>query len=202
MQRLSEVKVIQKVTDNLYQLTPYGELVLSLVSNLDFVTKHRNYFLEYDVSPLPSELVCRMGELKEGELGDNILSNLEYTENQLRKADEFIWIQTDQILQNLISIVAEKIKRPFEFRFIAPKEVIPPDSKALIPSTSPNTEKRVLPKVDVILIVTDKAAGFCLPQRNGKIDYRNMHGTDPNFRKWCKDLFSHYWNQAKPVIPQ
>ncbi|MCW4017013.1 MAG: DUF1724 domain-containing protein [Candidatus Bathyarchaeota archaeon] len=202
LKRLTDVKLIIKNAKGLFEVTQYGELALSLLSPLDFLTNHQNYFLEYDVSPLPSEFISRIGELKNGELGTDILSNLEYTENQLRKAEKFIWIQTNQVMQNMISIVYEKIKKPFDFRFISPQEIIPPDNEAPIPTSMPNSEKRTLPKVEVIIIVTDKAAGFCLPQKNGQIDYRNMHGQDESFKKWCKDLFIHYWNNAKPVLPR
>lgn len=199
LKRLVDAMLIEKGVDGLFRVTQYGDVALSLLSPLDFLTAHQNYFLEYDISPLPSEFVSRLGELKEGELGTDILSNIEFVERQFREADEFIWIQTDQVLQNLVSIVVEKIKRPFDFRFISPKEIVPPDSKAPIPSTMPHSEKRVVPKVEVIVVVTDKASGFCLPNRNGKLDYRNIHGTDPKFQKWCSDLFLHYWNKAKPV---
>jgi predicted transcriptional regulator len=201
LQRLREAKLIQKNTEGYFSVAPFGELILSLISPLNFVTKNQNYFLEYDTSPLPYEFVSRMGELIEGEIGGDILINLEYLEQELRKANKFIWIQTDQIFKNLIPIVAEKIKQPFDFRFISPQEVMPPDSKAPLPSTTPNVKKRSLPKVDIVIVVTEKTAGFCLPQRNGKIDYRNFHGTDPKFSKWCQDLFLHYWKKAKPVGP-
>jgi predicted transcriptional regulator len=122
-------------------------------------------------------------------------------EQELLKAEKFIWIQTDQVFKNLIPIVAEKIKQPFDFRFISPQDVMPPDDTAPLPSTMPNVKKKMLPKVDIVVVVTDKTAGFCLPQLNGRLDYRNFHGTDPKFRKWCQDLFLHYWKKAKPVIP-
>jgi predicted transcriptional regulator len=73
-----------------------------------------------------------------------------------------------------------------------PEAVMPPDSEAPLPSTMPGVQKRVLSKVDVVVVVTDKAAGFCLPHRNGRIDYRNFNGVDPKFRKWCEDLFLYY----------
>jgi predicted transcriptional regulator len=202
LQRLRETKLIQKNIAGYFSVSPFGELILYLLSPLDFVTKHQNYFLEYDVSPVPYEFVGRMGELNEGEFGVDILGNIEYLEQEIRKAQKFIWIQTDQVLKNLIPLVLEKIKQPFEFKYISSEHIVPPDSKAPIPSTLPGVQKRVLAKVNSIIIVTDKAAGFCLPNASGKIDYRNIHGTDPKFRKWCEDLFLYYWNQAKPVIPK
>jgi predicted transcriptional regulator len=200
LQRLRETKLIQKNIEGYFSVSSFGELILLLLSPLDFVTKHQNYFLEYDVSPLPYEFVGRMGELNEGEIGTDILSNIDYLGQEIRNAQKFIWIQTNQVLKNLIQLVLEKIKQPFDFKYISPENIMLPDDKAPIPSTLPGVQKRVLPKVNIIVIVTDKAAGFCLPDASGQIDYRNIHGTDPKFRKWCEDLFLYYWNQAKPVI--
>jgi predicted transcriptional regulator len=201
LKRLGDALLTEKTVDGLFKVSQYGDVALSLLSPLDFLTTHQNFFLEYDVSPLPHEFVSRMGELQEGEFGGDILGNLDYLEQELHKAKKFIWIQTDQILKNLIPIVAEKLKKPFQFRFISAEKRIPPDNKAPLPSTMPGVQKRALPEVNVIIIVTDQAAGFCLPHKNGRIDYRNIHGTNPKFQKWCKDLFLHYWKQAKPVTP-
>ena len=202
LQRLCQARLIEKDAAGLYGLTTYGKLVLSQLSGLGFVTKHQDYFLEYDVSRLPNEFIGRIGELAGGAFGANIFGNLELAENGFQEANEFIWILSDQIFKNHIPIVSGKVKPTFDLRLIFPEAVMPPDSKALIPSTLPGVHKRVLPKVDVIVIVTDRAAGFCLPQRNGKIDYRNFNGQDPKFHNWCKDLFLYYWKNAKPVIPR
>ena len=197
LQRLSEVGVIDKDTDGQYGPTPYGELAFYQLAGLDFVTKHQDYFQEYDISSIPYEFVDRIGELAEGKFGANIFGNLEHAENEFRKAKEFIWVLTDRILKNLIPVVVEKVKQPFDFRFISPEGVMPPDNEAPLPSTMLGVQKKVLPKVNVIVVVTEQAAGFCLPHRNGRIDYRNIHGEDSRFRKWCEDLFLHYWSKAK-----
>ncbi len=202
LSRLSEARLIQKSVDGSYRLTDYGRLVLSQLSGINFLTKHQGYFLEYDTSCLPYEFAGRIGELENAEFGDNIYGNLESTENGFREAEEFIWVLTDQIVKALIPPVIEKVKHPFDFRFICPEAIMPSDDKAPLPSTFSGVQKRVLPKVNMIVIVTDKASGFCLPHRNGKLDYRNFSGTDVKFRKWCKDLFLHYWNKARPFVSQ
>ena len=201
LQRLAGARLIDKNSDGLYGLTPYGHLALSQLSGLDFITKHQNYFMEYDVSCLPYEFIDRIGELSNGQYGGDIFGNIELAENEFRKANQFIYVLSDQILKSLIPTMLEKLKDPIDVRFIFPETVMPPDNMAPIPSTTRGVQKRVLPKVEVIVIVTDQLAGFCLPNRMGKIDYRNFHGNEPKFSKWCKDLFLHYWNKAKPFGP-
>ena len=50
--------------------------------------------------------------------------------------------------------------------------------------------------MDVVLVVTEKAARFVLPNSAGRFEY-GFNGTDPKFHKWCKDLFLHYWEKGK-----
>lgn len=197
LQRLSEAKLARKDADGLYGLTPYGELSLSLLSGLGYATKHQDYFLEYDLSVLPRKFISRIGELEGGVFGHDIYGNLELMASELRKANEFIWILSDQIIKSLVPIVAEKVNRPFDFRFISREGVMPPDSMAPMPTTMIGVQKRFLPKVNVIVVVTDKAAGFCLPRQDGTMDYRNFNGTSETFRNWCKDLFLDYWEKAR-----
>jgi predicted transcriptional regulator len=199
LERLCDVKMIQEDVKGFYTVAPFGALVLSQLSGLGFVTKHQDYFLDYDASRLPEEFIGRVGELSNGRFGGDVFGNLEMMEREFQNAEEFIWVLSDQIIKRLTSLVFEKVKKPFDFRFIAPEAMMPPDREAPLPSTLPGVQKRELPKVDVLVIVTDKAAGFCLPYRNGKMDYRNFNGEDPQFRKWCKDLFLYYWEKATPV---
>jgi predicted transcriptional regulator len=199
LQRLSDARLIQKDVEGLYGLTPFGALVLSLLSGLGFVSKYRDFFMQYDVSCIPYEFVDRIGELAEGGLGADTFKNLEETEKMFREAREFIWILSDQVLSSSAPIVADRVKDEFEYRVILPVIAMPPDSKSPIPSTTPGVQKRVLQKVDLVIVVTEKVAAFCLPNLNARIDYTGFGGSDPKFHRWCKDLFLYYWDKAKPV---
>ena len=94
--------------------------------------------------------------------------------------------------------LAKKVKEPFDLRIILPEGKFPPENKSQLPSAM-GVQKRVLPKADVLIVLTEKYAVFCLQNRTGKIDYTGFSGTDERFHKWCKDLFLHYWEKAKPL---
>jgi len=201
LQRLSEDTLIQKDSNGLYGLTPFGTIALSLLSGLRFVSENRTYFLEYDISKIPYEFINRIGELEEAQYQPETLRNLEEGENKMQEAQEFIWILSDQILTSSIQPLTEKIKSTFDLRIVLPEGMFPPDSKSRLPSTIPAVQKRGLPKVEVTIVTTEKYGIVCLPNRKGKKDYTGFTGTDPKFLKWCKDLFLHYWEQAKPIGP-
>ncbi len=198
LQRLGEAKLIHKDTDGYFGLTPFGVLALSLLSGLKFISDHREYFAEYDSSRIPYEFIERVGELEECVHATEVLRNLEEGENMIRDAGEFVWILSDQILASSIPILAQKVKTPFDLRIILPEGRFPPEKVSKLPSTMPSVQKRVLSKIDVLIVLTEKQGVFCLPNLNGKIDYTGFNGKDARFRKWCRDLFLHYWEKAQP----
>jgi len=200
LQRLSEAKLVQKDVEGSYGLTPFGELTLSLLSGLGFISRHSDYFMKYDISPIPYEFISRIGELTEGGLGVDTLTNIHQVEIMLQEAQEYIWILSDQILMSATPIIGEKVKSGVGYRVIVPEDlVLLPGYKPLIPSSAPSVQKKVLPKVEVVIVMTEKVAVFCLPNQSGKIDYTGFGGSDPKFHKWCKDLYLYYWEKAKPI---
>ena len=53
LQRLSDVQLVHKEVDGRFSPTKYGEQAIMLLSNLTFLSKNKQYFLEHDVSILP-----------------------------------------------------------------------------------------------------------------------------------------------------
>ena len=197
LDRLNKARLIQKEVDGSYRLTTFGELALSLLSGLDFISRNRDYFLEHETSCIPYEFIGRIGELAEGGLGIDTLRNLREVEMMFQNAQEYIWILSDQILASAGPIVEEKVKGGVECRVILPEDFVPPPGYKLLPSTGV-LHRKVLPKVDVVIVMTEKVATFCLPTLRGRIDYTGFGGTGPKFHKWVKDLYLHYWEKAKP----
>ncbi len=146
-----------------------------------------------------SESINRIGELGEGEYEPETLKNLEEGEKRIQESQQFTWILSDQILSSSIPTLMEKVKHPFDLRIILPDTMFPPENQSRLPLSIPSIQKRTLPKVDAIILITEKYAVFCPPNANGKKDYTGLGGTDPKFLKWCKDLFLYYWAQAKPT---
>ncbi len=60
LERLGQAKLIQKDTDGYFSVAPFGTLVLTLLSGLNFASRHTEYLLDYDVSQVPLEFVERI----------------------------------------------------------------------------------------------------------------------------------------------
>jgi len=196
LQRLSEAELIFKDSEGLYKVTPYGKLVLSLVPSLGFVTENRGYFLEHDTSALPMEFIARFGELSNFTFREDTISNLVYHMKILGESEEFCWTAANQFHLSAPPLVAEGLKRGLDLRTILPENVIPP------PGFKPaeGVQRRTIPGFNLIVIVSDKEAVFGLPYLNGKMDHAQYFSMDPDFLKWCRDLFLYYWERAKPLI--
>jgi len=69
-----------------------------------------------------------------------------------------------------------------------------------LPLTMQGVQKRALPRIGVLIVMTENYAIFCLPRHGDKFDYAGFTGSDPKFYKWCQDLFLYYWSKAKRAI--
>jgi predicted transcriptional regulator len=132
-------------------------------------------------------------------------------ENMIRKAKEYIWILSNQVLVSTLSHLEEALKRGVEFKLILPTTVIPPkdalermyDPIFLQALQTRRFENRYLEKTDVLICLSEKeiaALGFSTIE--GKLDYKGFHATDESSFKWTKTLFSHYWNIATRREPE
>jgi predicted transcriptional regulator len=196
LQRLSEAKLIQRDSDGFFTITKYGELSLSLLDSLIFTSLNREYFLSHDASVLPSAFIGRLGDLYGCSFQGDVISTLVYDEGMLRSAESYAWTMSDQFHYSARPIVAEMRKLGVDIRTILPVNVVPPQGF----KPAEGVARRLLPKVDFHLIVTDKEAAFGLAYMDGRMDYAQFVSRDERFRGWCHDLFQHCWDRAKPLI--
>jgi predicted transcriptional regulator len=129
-------------------------------------------------------------------------------ENMIQKAEEYIWILSNQILVSTLPHLEESLKRGVQFKLMLPTTVIPPkdalermyDPIFLQAIKAGKFENRSLEKIDVLICLSEKeiaALGFL--NADGKLDYHGFHATDELSFRWTKSLYSHYWNMATPL---
>jgi predicted transcriptional regulator len=187
LQRLSEAVLVQKQPDGTYAITPYGRLVLEFSSPLDFVLKHKEYFLAHDVWRLPPQFVKRLGELSQTNLMTGMMESTAKSSQMIREAQKYMWgISAEPIIQSF-DAVAKQIPKGVEYRFLSPQP----------PAKLPNLENRTLSEIPVMLALTEKEAGVSFPFFGGRTDYAGFYGKDPIFLNWAKDLYLYYWDKGK-----
>jgi len=63
LQRLNDAEIIFRNSQGKYELTRFGRLTLFLLGSFNFLSLHKAYFQEYDVSGLPKQLIYRLESL-------------------------------------------------------------------------------------------------------------------------------------------
>lgn len=194
--RLLQMSLITRNLEGNYILTPYGRVSLKLLSAYEFLSRNRQYFLSHDASVLPYEFINRLGELSESSFQGDFVTNYVLEGEMAKQAEKYVYSMGDQINAHSPPIIAEKLKLGVEFRSIFPETIVPP------PGFRPaaGVDRRLLPKVQVGIMLTDKKAMFGLPTLDGKMDGEHFASEDPKFRRWCLDLFNYYWDQGKPIV--
>ncbi|MDH5449287.1 MAG: DUF1724 domain-containing protein [Candidatus Bathyarchaeota archaeon] len=201
--RLSDVGLTQKDVEGLHHVTFYGEVVLKQLGGLRFISQHNDYFTSHTLAHVPSQFLCRIGELADAHRTDNIMVAFYDIEKMMREAEEYIWTIADQYLVNTIPLFREAVERKVSVRNIEPIDYyryhyLPDDREAFDRARIADfLEERILERLDVFLSMSEReVAGVAFPLPDEKFDYLGFTATDERAHTWCEDLFQYYWERA------
>ena len=209
--RLSEIGLVTKDVEGFFSLTPLGTMVLTMLQEFEFASRHTEYFASHNHEGLPIEYVKRIGDLSESTFTDNIPGFFRQIEHVITEAEEYVWLLVDQFPLNHLSLIIEAIERGVRFRIVEPQNrVISPDLEAMAPEESRALsrtklahliEQRMLDEVNVYMYISEKSCVSAFPTLRGENEYKGFMSTDETSLKWCKDLFQHYWDEAVQRTP-
>lgn len=211
--RLSDLGLVQKNIDGTYRVTPYGQLTLHLTLGQQFVSAHQQYFNTHTLEDLPSRIVSRVHELKDGRFTQDVWVTFSLLENLFKEAEEYIWMIHDQYLLSILPLGVEALKRGAKFRSIDPmsKEedrnlererpdyLNADDEKYLLQSWKEgNLDIRLSKDIRVYLYITEKKAVVAFPLIDGSFDYTGFATDSPDGLRLCRDIFEYYWSKGNP----
>jgi predicted transcriptional regulator len=104
--RLADAKLVIKKADGKFRLTPYGKDALNLLDGFDFLSKHRDYFATHNLSTLPKEFSFNLASLKGSQLVDDVMVVFSNVEGMIQKAEEYIWILSNQVLVSTLPLAS------------------------------------------------------------------------------------------------
>lgn len=197
LQRLSKESFVAKDAEGNYSLTPFGELVLFLSPSFEFIFKHKQYLLDHDVWQLPEEFIFRIGELNKGISNKSFPEVISLIEKILKESEDHIWTMTSQVFLAHGHAVEEKCREGVRFRSLHPAAML--SSEMEYPESKHQIERRYLPKIGIVLVITEKEAMVGLPRIGSDLDIVSFFGRDPAFMKWANDLYMHYWDQGETL---
>lgn len=209
--RLTDAKLIAKDVDGAFHLTAYGEEALSQLSGLQFLFKNREYFATHTVKELPEQFQLSLGVLEECELAEDVMVAFRSIEEMIAKAEEHVWILTNQVLASTIPYLQAALERGAEFKLMMQQDYMPTQSIRELVSNpvfakatrTGKLDTKFLGKVSVFVCVSEKeAATIAFPTLKGDLDYVGFKSQDKAPVEWAKTLFMHYWNRASGRTPE
>jgi DNA-binding transcriptional ArsR family regulator len=109
--RLVDMGLTMKEPEGLHHLTPYGRLILKLLPGLEFVSRHREYFTTHTLAGLPSQMLCRIGELVACGYTSDVMVTIYSIEKVIREAEEYLWNLGSHYPASVIPLLREALER-------------------------------------------------------------------------------------------
>ena len=97
--RLSDIGLASRHPDGTYRITSYRKIVFNKVSGIEFLSEHKDYFIDHTMETLYYEFVSRIGELKNRNYIDNVMAVFQKIQEISDEAEEHIWRITDKRLR-------------------------------------------------------------------------------------------------------
>ena len=208
--RLQKTDLIQRDMKGYYQLTPYGESSLLLLQELKFLSSNREYFKTHTLTQIPTGFIKQIGNLNKSTKIMNPIDFFHHTENLLNESKENVWLLVDQFPMNLLSTINEALDRGVKLKLIEPIErVLNPNFKEFSSEENqaldrtrhtPLVEQRMVDEACAYLFMSEARCILTLPNSDGQYDFRGFTATDESSLRWCRNLFIHYWDNARQRI--
>ncbi|VVB97407.1 Methanogenesis regulatory protein FilR1 [uncultured archaeon] len=192
LSRLTESQLIEKKGDGRYYNTLFGKLVISSISDLNFISEKSGYFLNHDTAQIPLDLLGQIGALSTGEIVTGVYNILNTHEKLGDGIKSYMWYMSDDFPRHHLPYIEKKLEEGLEIRVILPEDKC--SASLLSEKNRKKIETKVLDEIKISVIVSDSFSMLELPGPDGKIDQNTaIFGYDDRFREWCKKLFQYYW---------
>lgn len=205
--RLGEVGLIRRDLDGYYNLTHYGEMVLTTVQEFEFMERHREYFNSHSTRDIPEKLVKRIGDLRGSRFTGDVLDFIRQIESLIEEAEEYVWLIVDQFPLNFLGTINGAIERGVRFRLMEPWDLIfrtefdelkTDELQSLNRAIhTPLVERSTYDHGKLYMYLSERSCILSFPTQEGEIDYKGFNSNDEASLEWCRDLFGLFWETAR-----
>jgi predicted transcriptional regulator len=212
--RLSDAHLVERISDGSFKITEYGKNTLKFLPGLEFLSKHADHFTSHTLSYLPHEFFCRLGDLKNCSVSDDVMLAFYEIEKMMDEAEKFLWISSDQRLFSSVPHIKKALENGAKLRLMMPKDLSFPESwfeqksmqEYMIVEKKARkegmVEQRWLDRVDTTIGLSEKINGkLFFPTYSNDFDYKGFTVVDEMSHKFCLDLYEYYWNRASTRMP-
>ncbi len=205
LDRLKNADLVDKNKDGYYHTTAFGELLISMIPGISFIARHPKFFLEHDLSLLPIQFRCRLGELETCEVVEGFTINFYRLDEMSKKSERRIYTVSKESVTEMSEESMEEFKNvlveDFFLRFMFPENQLEDVNlmKFVDNSSDPERFFRVVPEAPLFLTICDDEAMISFLGENGKTDFSvSFYSKEPSVLRWCEDLLNYLWEIGKP----
>jgi len=201
--------LIKKDVEGNLLLSSIGYAVLAQIPTFLFLAKYQKYFQDHDFSGIPKNLVQRLGDLGDCKFIGELMETWQTAKETAEGCGEyFTAISSIQPLEfydtakiNLSKGTKYKIGFPANMTIASGFYEKRKESGWNDALKNSQAEEFAVKNIPVAVVITEKVAQllFC-NSKTGQIDGSSMfYSENPNFRKWCLDLFDYYYNDLEKI---
>ena len=205
--RLTKAGLISKNIDGFFHLTTLGEIMISQIPAIVFVSKNDQYFKQHFFGDLHLKFVHTIGSLSDSEVITGYVKVSEKWKQIYKNAGKFInnILVEASYSSDLMEIIEEKLGKKVTINSVfSDSAIVTSERKTSISKLNiekfikNNTLSRKMKKnVKIALIMNEKEAGICFPTNDNEIDLGKMiYSSNPEFCEWCVDYFRHIWESS------
>ena len=199
LHRMTEARLLERLPDGKYRLTPYAKVILDTSSPVEFIARHRDYFIDHNAFLLPVEFRARIAELSGARLVGTAVETMNSVEQMFNGAQKKIDASVMGV-EFLLDVARKRLEEGLTVRWLIDDSFIP-KARAEFHSVKRLPEMRHTQRIIGQVNVTDRAAMLTIRRNDGNISYCAFVGENPTFVKWADELFTYEWDRAKPWYP-
>jgi predicted transcriptional regulator len=214
LRELGKEHILHQDEKRLYSLTNIGEIVVRKLEEIDLailtLSRDRQYWLEHDLSDVPTDLLDKIGSLA----GSEVLST---TPTDLFKTFStfYMLLGNAKEIHGVSPIFIEDLTNQFiklVAKNIAVELVVTPDVLEAIQRTADKKELddalktnlklfKIERRPNVAFTVTDYFLSLSFFRQDGIFDWSNdLLSYTPEALEWGRELFAHYVEKSERVI--
>ncbi|UCG70153.1 MAG: ArsR family transcriptional regulator [Thermoplasmata archaeon] len=197
LERLVKASLIERDSDNFYNITSFAAIILSEFSKFDFLAHNKDFFLSHDLTLLPIHLHW-FNSMAQGTLVEGTLEISSRIKDLSTEAEEYIYVMSNEIMRGLIDVDCKKNDEGVVLKKIYPQDAQIPDE--YMERINESFQIRTIENVPLALKINEKTSGMAFKDKSGKVDFSvGLTGDNEAFCRWIKTIFDYYWDKAKPI---
>lgn len=200
LQRLTKDSIVEKTSQDKYQLTQFGVLAAISIPIFRFLGDNQELLNTRDLSMIPMSLLNDIDSLQNSMLVDSVYESIKLQTKLIPTIQKWFWIMTDDFSPEWVEVTHKLVDEGVRVKMLVNQEILTVIRNEAPVELVDKLEIRTLDKIQLVIGYSDKHSMLCFSSKEGKPDRNHyLFGDDSDFRHWTYHCFLHFWGLADPV---